>query len=281
MDDAFAAATEYAAKHQPHALVIARDGQIETESYAGGYEAAKPHALYSGTKSFWGIAAIAAARDGLIDLDEPVANRLPEFAGDARRAITARMLLSLTAGYGFGGLGVAVPTYERALELPLKDVPGTAFTYGGIQLQVFGAYFSRALASRGQTPHAYLRAAILAPAGVDFGAWRELKDGTQPLPTGAQLTARAWLAYGRYVLENLAQYRETVKGSAANPRYGLGWWLAPAGLPNDCFYASGAAGQGLYIVPSRAIVAVRFGKSTSYKHDALLKRLVSPTSSAA
>jgi CubicO group peptidase (beta-lactamase class C family) len=275
MENPFAPAQEYAAKHQPHALVIEHEGRIEVEAYAGGYAAPKPHALYSGTKSFWGVAAIAAAREHLIDLDEPVSRQLPELAHDARRAITPRMLLSLTAGYGFGGLGSAVPAYDRALEIPLKNVPGTTFTYGGIALQVFGAYFARALADREQSPHQYLRATILEPAGVELAAWRDLKDGTQPLPTGAQLTARSWLAYGRFMLANATAYAQTLTGSTANPRYGLGWWLAPPGIPEDCFYASGAAGQGLYIIPSRGIIAVRFGKSTSYKHDAFIKRLLS------
>lgn len=275
MGNAFDAAQEYAAKHQPHALVIEHEGRIEVEAYAGGDAAPKSHALYSGTKSFWGVAAIAAEREGLIDLDEPVSRHLSELAGDARRTITARMLLSLTAGYGFGGLGSAVPTYDRALEIPLKNVPGTTFTYGGIQLQVFGAYLARALSGRNQSPHEYLLATILGPAGVDIGAWRDLKDGTQPLPTGAQLTAQSWLAYGRFMLANAANYADSLTGSPANPRYGLGWWLAPPGVPEDCFYASGAAGQGLYIIPSRGIIAVRFGKSTSYKHDAFLKRLLS------
>jgi CubicO group peptidase (beta-lactamase class C family) len=257
-----------------HALVVSTNGRIECEEYAGGYGPAKPHALYSGTKSFWGVAALEAARESIIDLDASVAVWIPEFANDARRLITPRMLLQMTAGYGFGGLGAAVPSYDRALAIELKATPGTKFTYGGIPLQVFGAYLTRALASRKQTPHDYLRETILSRAGVDVASWRELADGTHPLPTGTQLTARAWLAYGTYVLANIERYADTLHGSKANARYGLCWWLAPPKLPDDIFYASGAAGQGLYIIPSRQMVAVRFGKSTSHNHAAFLKRLL-------
>jgi CubicO group peptidase (beta-lactamase class C family) len=271
IDEAFA----YAAKHQLHALLVQTGTSIALEEYANGHTAEKPHPLYSGTKSFWGIAALEAAADGIIDLDATVDKELPEFAHDARRKITPRMLLQLLAGYGFGGLGSAVPTYDRALEIPLKNPPGTTFTYGGIQLQVFGAYFARALSSRKLTPHDYLRAKVLDPAGVGIASWRDLKDGTQPLPTGAMLTARAWLTYGRCVLERRQKYADALRGSATNPRYGLCWWLAPAGTPADCFYASGAAGQALYVIPSHDTVVVRFGKSTSYKHEVLLKRLLS------
>jgi len=267
-------ALAYAAKHELHALLVARGGHLEIEEYGGGFTAAKAHPLYSGTKSFWGIGALTAEAEGLIDLDAPVVALLPEFADDVRSRITPRMLLTMTAGYGFGGLGSAVPTYERALEIPLKTPPGTTFTYSGIPLQVFGAAFARALLKRKQTPHEYVREAVLAPAGVAIASWRELSDGTHPLPTGAQLTAPAWLAYGNYVLANHARYDEALHGTQANPRYGLCWWLAPAGVSEPVFYASGAAGQGLYIIPSRDMVAVRFGKSASYKHEVFLKRLL-------
>ncbi len=279
------AALAYAERHTLHGILIEADGETVLERYANGYDAAKPHALYSGTKSFWGVTAAAAHDDGLLDLDEPVAHTVGEWAAEARHAlVTLRELLALTSGIGFGGLGSAVPVYERALETPIKDEPGEKFTYGGIPLQVFGAVLARKLASRGLTPHAYLRERLLDPIGVRIGSWRSLKDGTQPLPTGAFLTAREWAKYGRFVLDGARWngtplVRETSLapcfiGSSANPRYGLGWWLAPIPSPAGIVHASGSGGQALYIIPSERIVVVKFGQSSSYKHDAFLKRLL-------
>ncbi len=269
----FDAAAAYARKHTLHALVIANSKQTLFETYESGYRADAPHAIYSGTKSFWGTTALCAVGDGLFELDEPVLSVIPEFAGDIRRNITPRMLLAMTAGYGFGGLGASVPTYEKALAIPLKNRPGETFTYGGIPLQVFGAFFARVLEPHGETPHTYLRRRVLEPARVHVDEWRTLSDGTHPLPTGVQLRASEWLAYGRYVLRHVRENAEALHGSAANARYGLAWWLAPAGVPDDTFYASGSAGQGLYVIPSRDLIIVHFAKSASYKHDALLKRL--------
>jgi CubicO group peptidase (beta-lactamase class C family) len=193
-------------------------------------------------------------------------------------------LLTLTSGIGFGGLGSAVPPYERALATPIKDEPGERFTYGGIPLQVFGAVLARKLEPRGLTPHAYLRERLLDPIGVHVGSWRTLKDGTQPLPTGAFLTARDWLKYGRFVrdggrFDGRALVREetfarTFTGSRANEHYGLGWWLRPLPAPPDIVYASGSGGQAMYVIPSARTVVVKFGQSASYKHDAFLKRLL-------
>ncbi len=256
------AASIYAEKHELHALLVERDGAIVCMRYARGYAPDKPHALYSGTKSFWGIAALEAQREGLFDLDEVVMH-----------GATARMLLQMTAGYGFGGLGNAVPTYERAFAIPLKNSPGSTFTYGGIPFQVFGGFFAERLRALALTPHEYLRSRVLAPANVEIASWRALPDGTNPLPTGVTITAENWLRYGRYVMCNYERYADAFVGSRANARYGLAWWLGASGAPSDLFYASGSAGQGLYVSPSQATVVVHFGHSQSYKHDAFLKRL--------
>jgi CubicO group peptidase (beta-lactamase class C family) len=270
-----AAAAAYAERHELHALHVVQGDDVALERYANGYDAEKPHALYSGTKSFWGVLALAAQEDGLLDLEEPVGATFAAWSEGPKAAVTLRMLLQLTAGIGFGGLGSAVPNYERALAVELKDAPGSTFTYGGIPLQVFGAVLARKLAPRALTPHAYLRERILDPAGVRVGMWRTLKDGTQPLPTGAFLTARAWSSFGRFVRDRRSgELARCFVGSTANPRYGLCWWLSPLPAEPEIVYASGSGGQALYMLPAQNAVVVKFGGSASYRHDVFLKRLL-------
>jgi CubicO group peptidase (beta-lactamase class C family) len=269
----FANAVAYARSHGLHALVIARGADLIAREYGDGYEPERPHALYSGTKSFWGVAALYAQQDDLLALDELVADSVASWRDDPwKRRVTIRMLLSLTAGFGFGGLGASVPPYDRALATPLRDEPGTRFTYGGIPLQVFGAVFARKLAAENLTPHDYLRERVLEAAGVGVASWRTLSDGTNPLPTGASLRAEDWLAYGRFVMTECQQCAPCFHGSDANPRYGLAWWLGARDAPEDLVYASGSAGQALYLVPSQDLTIVHFGSSSSYRHDAFLKR---------
>jgi CubicO group peptidase (beta-lactamase class C family) len=256
------------------ALVVAQNDHVVSETYGEDYDASKPHALYSATKSFWGVTAVTAERDGILRLDERVADSFPQWEADEWKSrVTLRHLLQLTSGIGFGGLGSAVPTYAKALAVELKNQPGTKFTYGGIPLQVFGAVLARKLEPHGQTPHEYLQRRILDPIGMRIEKWRTLADGTHPLPTGAFISAQEWLKYGRFVCEHREEFEECFRGSAVNPRYGLGWWLGAPNAPSDLVYASGAAGQAMYIVPSTHTVIVRFGNSSSYKHDAFLKRL--------
>jgi CubicO group peptidase (beta-lactamase class C family) len=268
------AAIAYAHAHALRAIVIALGDEIVAQEYGEGYDAKKPHPLYSGTKSFWGPAALCARDDGLLELDEPVSATFPDWGDDPwKRRVTLRMLLSLTAGFGFGGLGAAVPEYERALATPLKDEPESRFTYGGIPLQVFGAVLARKLADRKLTPQDYLRRRVLEPAGVRVASWRSLKDGTHPLPTGASLSAMDWLAYGRYIADERERFAPCFQGSPANARYGLGWWLGPRNTPEDLVYASGSAGQALYLVPSLNLTIVHFGASASFRHETFLRRV--------
>ncbi len=278
------AALEYAERFDVHALLVMRGGSLVCARYGPGHASAKPHALYSGTKSFWGVLAAAASDDGLLELDEFVADTIPEWRADDRKSrVTLRQLLNLTSGFGFGGLGSAVPPYDKALAIELRNEPGATFTYGGIPLQVFGAVLARKLGAKNQTPHDYLRERILDRIGVTVAAWRTLSDGTQPLPTGASLAAREWLKYGQFLagggshrnveLVTPAAFSQVLRGSRANPRYGLGVWLHEAAGGEQAFYASGAGGQALYVIPEHDLVVVRFGGSASYKHEAFLSRL--------
>lgn len=265
----FEAAAAYAERHGLEALLVQREGVTLFERYAAGFDANKPHALYSGTKSFWGPAALAAEEDGLLTLDEPVGSTFESWSAGPKARVSLRQLLGLTSGIGFGGLGSAVPSYEKALAVELKNEPGAVFTYSGIPLQVFGAVLAEKLRGRKLTPHEYLQSRVLDRASTKIGSWRTLPSGTKPLPTGAFLAAAEWAKYGRWVLET-PSLAPCFAGSAANPNYGLGWWLSSAVIS----YASGSGGQAMYLVANERTVVVKFGRSSSYKHDAFLKRLL-------
>jgi CubicO group peptidase (beta-lactamase class C family) len=278
----FDAAITYAESHTLHVLLIAVGSEIVVSRTGQDWGITQPHPLYSGTKSFWGVAAAAAAQDGLLDLDEPAGATIREWPAAApQAAVTIRQLLTLTSGYGFGGLGNAVPVPAKALEIPLKNEPGSVFTYGGIPLQIFGEILRRKVAPAVDSPHAYLAARVLDRVGMTIDRWRRLSDGTQPLPTGAFVAAAQWLRYGHLLLErgagviDPASFAACVTGTPANPAYGLGLWLAWRDGELAALYASGAGGQGLYVLPARRIVAVHFGQSGSWNHAAFLKRLES------
>ncbi|MBK6407766.1 MAG: beta-lactamase family protein [Holophagales bacterium] len=158
--------------------------------------ATRPHELASGTKSFSGVMAAAAVKDGLLRLDERVVDSISEWRVDPRKAkVTVRQLLSLTSGVKTGGERGRVPTYADAVAAPLADAPGQRFSYGAVPFQVFGEVMRRKLAPRGEGPLEYLRRRVLDPIGLSAGRWR--RGGRQPAPpSGAALTARDWAKLG-------------------------------------------------------------------------------------
>lgn len=282
------AAIAYSTGRAGAAVLALRDGKPVCEGYSGAGGADRPMEIWSGTKSFVGLMAAAAIQDGLLTLDEPVAKTLPEWRDDAQEArVTLRQVLSLTSGVR-SQVG-RPPTYADAVAIPLSTPPGEAFSYGPGPYQLFGEVMRRKLVAAGQPgdPYLYLKRRILDPIGLVPGGWRRLPNGDALLPQGAVLTAGEWVKFGELVrgggvwegkpLVDRAAFAELFKGSAANPSYGLTFWLpnpnnAPptrgAGsdinrapdLPRDLVLAAGAGNQRLFIIPSRKLVVARLAE---------------------
>jgi CubicO group peptidase (beta-lactamase class C family) len=278
------------------------DGRIVFEQYKDNGSPARTHLLASGTKSFVGPLAVAAQADGLLTLDERVSETIAEWNDDPRRAqITIRQLLSLTSGIVAGDTGLAnPPSYLEATFAPVTAEPGTTFQYGPASFQVFGEVLKRKLMARGgETVNAYLRRRLLDPIGIRTGFWRSAAQGEPQLPSGAYLTAREWAKWGEFIRQGGAWNGQQLLpkelldqcfvGTAANPAYGLTWWLNKEVPPplrasirqlRDNFggmeqvpglegmvVAAGAFKQRLYVIPSRRMVVVRFGNSVGPQFD--------------
>src|SRR5205085_8725178 len=94
-----ARAAAYSEKNRGFSMLVMQNGKTLFEHYANGGGAEMRCKIFSGTKSFWGMAALCAARDGLIRLDQPVAETISEWKNDPRKSqITIRQLLNFTDG---------------------------------------------------------------------------------------------------------------------------------------------------------------------------------------
>lgn len=280
-------ATAYSQSHGGTALLVLHNGRRVCETGKSGPDRA--YELWSGTKSFVGLMAAAAVTDGFLTFDERVAGTLTEWEADsAKRQVTIRDLLSMTSGQSSQ---VGRPEgYADSANAPLAGLPGQQFRYGPTPIQTFGEVLTRKLRARGsrETALDYLRRRILAPAGITVTEWRDGPDGNPLLPQGAVMTARQWGAFGELVrnratvagkpLVRPQAFAELFHGTRVNPAYGLTWWLpnrsssddpmtasfdlarAPNLVPADLVVAAGAGDQRLYVIPSRGLTVVRFGK---------------------
>ena len=244
------AAAAYSHGQRGTGVLVMRRGEIIFEDYAAGWTAEKPHLLASGTKSFSGVMAACAVQDGLLTLDEKVADTLTEWKTDARKSrITIRQLLSLSSGIDGGDNGT-VPSYTRAVTMAVASAaPDEIFSYGPIPFQCFGELLRRKLAAKNESVEAYLHRRVLDPIGLKVGLWRKDAEGNLNLPAGAFLTPREWVKFGEMVrLGGSCNGKEIVastllsecfKPSSTQPSYGLTWWLLGGGDESSTEAANG------------------------------------------
>ncbi|HYJ06820.1 MAG TPA: serine hydrolase domain-containing protein [Chthoniobacterales bacterium] len=304
--NAIRAAAAYSNSQGGTSFLALQNGQVLLEQ-----SAKEAHKIYSGTKAFWGLAALAAAEDGLLSLDEHVAETIPSWAADSRKArVTIRQLLDFSAGLApvfylhNDNLG---DRDSIAIRAPMVSNPGSSFIYGPSALQVFHAVLKEKL--RGESPTRYLERRVLRRLGL--GSQRYLKDraGNPLLAAGWVLSARQWAKLGEVALNGGApivsssSMAQAWRGSGPNRAFSLGWWnnrQAPGGrefdfesmlvpkwqrqgwggavicrdAPSDLVACIGSGHQRLYVIPSMNLVVVRQGSGGRFSDGRFLRLLM-------
>lgn len=300
------AAAAYSASQGGKSFLAIQNGQTVFEQSAG-----EPHKIYSGTKAFWNLAALAAAEDGLLSLDERVAETIPAWRADPRKArVTIRQLLDFSCGLD--------PVFylhndnpgdrdSIAIRAPIVANPGSTFIYGPSGLQVFHAVLRNKL--NGESPTHYLERRVLNRLGL--GSQRYLQDraGNPLLASGWLLSARQWAKLGEIALNGGApivssgSMAQCWRGSGANRAFSLGWWNnrhAPGGrefdieamliprwqrqswggavlcrdAPGDLVACIGSGNQRLYVIPSMNLVVVRQASGGRFSDGRFLRLLM-------
>jgi len=292
-DAALKAAADYSKAQKGQTCVVMFDGKVVFEQYDAGGAADKVQMLASGSKSFVGLAAVAAVQDKLLNLDDPVSESITEWKDDPKKAkITYRQLLTLTSGLTPGERGNAVkaPAWKDIAGKPMTGKPGEQFEYGAYHLNTFAYALERKLGK--ETFEEYLKRRILDPIGIKV-EWRFKCDDKHPqVGGGAFVTAKDWAKFGELVRQggkwdgkevvDAKLLAECFQGTPLNPAYGLTWWLKKEvtaehrkkipilsrewgdvanadWLPADLVAACGAGKQRLYVIPSLKLVIVRQG----------------------
>jgi CubicO group peptidase (beta-lactamase class C family) len=232
-----ARAANYSENKRGFSMLVMQNGKTVFEHYANGGSADSRCKIFSGTKSFWGIAALCAVRDGLIKLDDRAADTITEWKNDPRKSqITIRQLLNQIDGIEPAPHLHSESIRDRnaaAVQLPLVAGPGSVFAYGPSHLQIFSEVLRRKL--NGRSTISYLQESVLSPLGLTSLDFK--RDGRgNPLPaTGFELSAREWARLGELVLGQGNYHGKQIvpanllgqafTGSGANPSYGLTFWL--------------------------------------------------------
>jgi CubicO group peptidase (beta-lactamase class C family) len=290
------AAAQYSRGARGIAVIVVLHGEIICEDYASGIEPDQAWELASGSKSFASVIAAAAVQDGLITLDEIVADTITEWQGDPRRSrITVRHLLAQTSGLASQNDNERIPSYRTAIRTRARYDPGRAFIYSARHFQAFGEFMRRKLEAANLDASAahYLTRRVLTPAGIQLGSWGAM-DGMPVMSEAVEITPLNWARFGYLVLNDgvsngvglvdAEALAASFEPGRANPAYGLSWWLpdssrgefrgadsiatgldtleAEQELP-DLRVAAGAGNQRLYLIPELDMVVVRMTRGVT------------------
>src|SRR5215217_5921472 len=176
-------AAKYSESRRGSGMLVTESGRTIFEHYANGGSANKRWPIFSGTKSFWGIAALAAAQESLFKLHDLVSDTITEWKSDPRKSqITIRQLLSQTDGIeGASNLQRSSVRDRNAMAIALPSVaePGSAFIYGPSHLQIFSELLRRKI--RGRNVIAYFETHVSNRLGLHDLQYKKDAHGN-PLP---------------------------------------------------------------------------------------------------
>ena len=292
-------------------VLIQQDGQTVYEKYTNGYTENSPHLLWSTTKSIAATIIAAAIQDGIITLDESVCAHIEDTTPYSTCHITIRDLLSWSSGVHWAEeYENGDPTKSSVVQMlagdgkfdmlnfflthPLAHLPGTHYNYStGDSTAMMGA-LKLALTKKGLNNSTYPWSALFNPLGITQATLLTDKSGTFIGGAFAYMTAKDLIKIGELYMNN-GQYNgkqilpdwwtnfalSTIPSydPAANTRFlpQYSWWRfnpnrASKEIPADTFVTLGHWGQYLIVIPSKKIIAVRFGddREASFNLDKMI-----------
>jgi CubicO group peptidase (beta-lactamase class C family) len=263
-------------------VIVIKDGKIVAERYRPGFGVYSGYRTWSTTKSISAALLAIAAKQGLLNFDDPVS--IPEWSypGDPRQAITYKHLLWMSSGlfsggdntYSvyFGGEDVVSAVTNTNLEVP----PGTRWKYANNDTLLLLRSLRHVLADDLK----YLRFPydeLLHPLGMyhtrmevdhlgNFVGSSQTYTTARDLARFGMLLANDGMWNGKRLLpEGWVKFSTTpapTKPPASGQwGYGAQFWLLDKmpGVPAGTFTTAGNKGQFVTIVPGHDLVIVRTG----------------------
>lgn len=259
------------------ALIVARDGEILAEHYAGGYAPDRPANIKSASKSvlaaMTGIAIAEGVLEGVDQRVAPIlADALPADPDPRLGEITVGHLLAMqaglepTSGRRYGAWAVSANPVRYALAREFVDEPGGRMLYSTGTSHLLSAVLTRA---SGESTLALARRWLGEPLGATIPPWSRDPQGVYIGGNEMAMSPRALLAFGEmYRTGGLhdgqrvlpeAWVRASWTPQDRSPRsgtaYGYGWWIKRA-RGHAVYYAWGFGGQMVFVVPSLSLTVV-------------------------
>ena len=277
-------------------IAVVHDGVLVHDSYWNGTDARTQQEIFSATKSITAFLVGIAQDQGVLDIDDPVADHIPAWRGTPSAEVTIRNLLSNDSGrqYDFttdyAEMAIRVPDKSAfAVDLTQEDPPGTVWAYNNSAIQVLEEVLE---VTTGRDVAAFAEEHLFGPIGMASTINHDASGNTLAF-MGGQASCQDLARFGLLALNEgtwdgeqvvSAEFvREATQPSQdLNTTYGFLWWLNSdgprvAGLdgaedpvvddgslswpdaPPDAYAAQGLGGQLVIVVPSERLVISRLG----------------------
>ncbi len=281
---------------QTKAVVVLQDGQLVAERYAPGYGADTPIWGHSLTKSVTSALVGILVRQGRLTVDQPAPIPAWRSSNDSRQNVTVDQLLRMSSGLPPDETNDTLTLATRlwflepdslafAARQRLTAAPGTRWAYGNLPYALLSGIVREAAGGQPRQTLAFLRRELFGPLGMRH-ATMEFDSAGTPEGNGFMYTsARDWARLGQlYLDDGVVQGRRLLPEGwvrysttpTLDTGYGVGWWTnrkrdgeipywgigwGLPELPEDAYFARGALGQFIVVVPSARLVVVRLGLS--------------------
>ena len=296
------------------AFILMRDGKIIAERYGDGIRPETKLLSRSIGKTVTAALIGLMVSDGRLALDSHAPVPAWSQPGDPRGEITLRNLLQMTSGLEHSEDGpplyaadtVRMIFTDGAQDMaafaeakPIAHPPGSRFVYSTADTQILADLMTRMLTGSNQADvrraamTEFLRGRLVTPVGLSSLTPEFDARGTMIGGAMMHMTARDYARFGEFLRNRgrvnghqvlSARWVEFMTTpSPRNPAYGGHLWLNREGTDNPLFPGDGSRrifaavghhGQYLVIDPTRRLVILRMGISTSDDYPAVRRSLI-------
>lgn len=295
---------EFLERRATTALLVIKDDNIAFEHYYQGMKDTDLRISWSMAKSFTVTLFGIAVHDGLIDINAPVEQYLPEMTGTGYDGVPIRDVLQMSSGvlwnedYGdfFSDinrmgriLAIGGSLDEFTTTLGPERPSGQEFHYVSMDTHIISMIVRRVT---GKSLIELVEQHIWSRIGMEADAnWITDSQGVEFALGGLNVRTRDYARFGRLYLNNgnwngdqivpAAWVKAVTTPSSAHNQpgpnkfgYGFQWWLGPDARPGE-FLAVGVYGQFIYINQPEHIVIVKnsadrdFMNKIGSKHEAV------------
>lgn len=231
-------------------LVVTRDGELVAEHDWRDMAPDRPREAFSVTKSVTSTLVGIAQDEGRLDIGEPAADHIPQWAGTDAAAVTVENLLRNDSGRHWDldtdYIQMAITAADKtafAVDLEQDTSPGEVWAYNNSAIQTLSAVLESAT---GEDPVDLARTQLFEPLGMRHSTLSTDAAGNALTYAGLQTTCLDLARFGYLMLRDgvwdgeqivSPEYVEQATGQSSTPlnaAYGLLWWLnreGPIGTP--------------------------------------------------